>query len=414
LQILKQNQSTIKGRGQLIFKYIKFETRFTISYKTHHIVLQIPPIAVNHLLYNYGQFEGTLTDGSHISCSKIALNNFNNEKSIFSFLEDLIIGKESTFDRFEASLIGAYMGNATFNYNALNIQIAEHNKKEDLLQFCNQFGNVLEGSKLSIQNANNSKEIEIIELSKHICLMFSLISGSMIRYNRSQFFYGKKVVKTIWRIQPEAPNHSTQCVNLFEFGHVLNVLLIHFNKLTPEEQKCYYTVIEYLNSTSARYLEDCILNIAQAWEIIAEQYNPNKIQLSPDIQKLKIKLKQTIKDWKKENSIDYNTDFISNRLINSLNWDAAIKKIENLAHAEKLDFTKLAVDIKKLIDIRNSIVHTGRFKVIGEEDKTLQILNSSVLALQVLILSKLGYQDELITKKNGVVHLEKIQHYKVV
>ena len=406
---ISENKAKFKGNCILKFKNVTIESRFTLNYNRRVIGIEIPFKQSALKCFEYGEFFGTIGNKKEIRSSKICLSSHTKDKARFVILDDLYIGESKKNEKFEANLIGAYIGNANFTFKNLKFFIEEKRRKKSIIKFCNNYGNVLEGSKLKIweEKGQNIDIEDCRELTKEVCILFSLISGTIVTFNRCETYnelplFSIKLNRVyIWRIKPSSYYHATQCVNLHDFGKVMQTLLSNFHELNHEDKKCYYTVIEYLNSTSMRYLEDNILNIAQAWEIISEHFSTKKIGLSNEFKVLKSMIKSTVKTWKDENAIE-STDLISNRLINSLSWDAVIKKIEDLADTENLNSVGIGLNFKKLIEVRNSIVHTGRFRVLGEEDHIVSILNSSILGLQVLILSKLGYKDDVLFKENGI------------
>ncbi|MDH4474151.1 MAG: hypothetical protein QE487_16210 [Fluviicola sp.] len=64
-----------------------------------------------------------------------------------------------------------------------------------------------------------------------------------------------------------------------------------------------------------------------------------------------------------------------------------------------------------MIEIRNTIAHTGRFKVLGVEDENAAMLNSAILGLQIIILSKLGHEGDIIRRFAGVVNAQSIKDF---
>lgn len=418
--LITENKEKLKGNCTLKFGDVTVESTFVLNYLPKVIYLVIPFTPTALRCFGYGEFSGNLSfTKKKIKCSKIALSKVFDKKVSFLILDDLYINENITNKIFEANLIGIYSGNTQFSFKNYTINIRENKSKNRITQFCADYGNILEGNVLKIQSSANQKvDLETCkELTKEICILYSLISGSVVTFNRCETydlskFLSYKINKTsIWRILPNTESNHHQCISLNGFGNTLEILLENFNSLSFEDKKCFYTVIEYLN-ISSRYLEESVLNIAQAWEIAAEHFATKSIELTPEMKLLKSKLKSTIKEWKKENNIE-STDFISNRVITSLSWDTVIKKIENLIIAENLNIKTLSVDFKKLIEIRNSIVHTGRFRVLGEEDNTMSIVNSSILALQILLLSKLCYDGEIIFEENTIWKNKDISFFKI-
>jgi hypothetical protein len=415
MNLLENEQKIIEGTGNILFSHQESTSSFVIKYKPLSIKITVPSIRMGQLFsIGLGTIDGTLSDGRKLKCDSIALVAFDKTTTSFAPLKDLIIGDLVKGACFNANLIGAYLGEANFTFEGNTIEIKENKQANEILEFCNSYGNILEGSELMISNPNSNTK-ELIKLSKEITLLLSLIKGNSVTYNRYKILSSdRKKSYEVWRNLSVEAKRGNGSINLNDLNDTLMVLLKKFNLLSPEEKKCYETVIDYLNSTSLKYLEECILNIAQAWEILAEMFNKDNIDLNEEIKLLKADLKLAIKNWKQKNSISYDTGFISDRVIKSLYWETAIKKMEGLAVKENLNTKKIGLDFKKLVEVRNSIVHTGRFRDQGKEFENLELLHSSILGIQVLIFSKLGYSGNLVIQKGGLITLENINDFKNV
>ena len=184
---------------------------------------------------------------------------------------------------------------------------------------------------------------------------------------------------------------------------------VHF---VPPEKKCLFTSINYLNSNSNKFLEDSILSIAQIWEILSDTFLTEKIENIDNINILRAELKKTIKAWHKGNEIiDYDLGFITGRVLDSLNWEKVIKKLEKLAHNESLNLENIGLNFKELISLRNQIAHSGRFKEVGNEIEYLEVYNSALLGIKVVILKKLGYTGNITYLIGGIPKTQSINYY---
>lgn len=413
-EIHEANQQMIEGFGNFKFDQFEYNLHFLIIYKPFGIIIRTNHVrGAQFFSFGNGQLEGQLNDGTIIKCDEIVMTGYSKNKLIFSVLKDLVFGEESNNNiRFKAKLIGAYIGSLKFNLNDYAITLEEPKNVQEVLDFCTDYGYIAEGSELVIEhiNGNNINNQDFLKICKEFCVILSFISGVTVTFNRYSF-ESKEGIYNVWKVLLVQSNKGKGVISLHNLNEFLPTLIVNYHNLSAVRKKCLDTVIGYLNSTSLKYLEDCILNVAQAWEILALDFSEEKVELTEDIKVLKQLLKLTIKQWKAERNIDYDTGIISNRILGSLNWDAVIKKIENLATDEKLNFETLKLDIKGLIEIRNNIAHTGRFKEIGREYEYLEIFYSSLFSLQILILSKLGYDGAVFESIGGLRSHKNIKYF---
>ncbi len=345
MNVFEHNESLLTGKGKIIFPHLENDTVFELEYMPYNIRLKIPFVRFGHFFsIGYGKFEGVLADGTIITCSKIGLSKVSKSEIAFVLLEKVLIGKQIKPSTFKTKIIGSYLGNAEFQFKEYSVKIEDKKNDEAVKKYCVNYGNILEGSELTISTEGDLESIDIFKFANDVCLLISLLNGNTVTFNRYELISKESESQEIWRIQLTNPSRGNQSIDLNDLSDVLNTILLKFQELKPDEKKCLETVIGYLNSTNGKYMEDSILNIAQAWEIFADQFNSETLIFPKEIEILKADIKKTIKNWKKVNSITYDTSLISNRLTSALTWDKVIRKIENLCNQENLNLKVIKLD----------------------------------------------------------------------
>ncbi len=411
LEFQLKNEETIEGYGSLIFQSNTIKTHFTLHYKPFSIYIETPYNKLQKWQQiGYGKLEGKLIDGRTIFCNNIVLNNFQEQKSfIYRPTVDIVFGETIKAKIFSTKLIGLYLGKAKLQQDDYVIEIKPIAEYDNINSFCETYGNILEGNELIIKDISNKRtNNELIKKSEIITMILSLIYNNNVCYNRYTLSNNNNEHSNVWRINGIQQSSAINIIDLNVLSSTLEILLDGYDKLTEEEKELYKTMIISLNSINGKYLEDRLLIVAQSWEIISEFYNTAKYKLPKELDELKKRIKTTIKDWKAKNDISYDTNIISTRLISSLYWEKVINQIKNFIKNESINLNEFSFDIEKLIKIRNSITHTSRFSVKGEEFENLVLLENSLLSLQLIILFHMGYKGDFIVKKGALTELKNI------
>ncbi|WP_343587469.1 hypothetical protein [Flavobacterium sp.] len=415
MEIFNQNEFIIYGKGKIIYPHYQVDTDFQIEYSPYKVVLKTSKIILGQTLsIGYGKFEGVIYDtDTKVICQNICLTKYSKYQLTFAFIDDLIIGNESNFTSFKAQLFGLNIKMNQFNIQNFLVSSNLLKNFKELDAFGIKYGHFLETSELIIKSKDSNyidKSLSL-KLCKEICLLLSFILAKNIVYNRYEFF---DTINSQKIINKKLINNSHGQRFIFEenLDEIIPIFYENFSNLNSNEQKCLFTSIDYLNSTSNKFLEDSILSIAQIWEILADTFLSTEINNTESIQKLRNELKSTIRTWHKDNKIlDYDLNFIMSRVLNSLDWEKVIKKLENLSHQEGLNFETIGLNFKALISLRNQIAHSGRFEEIGKEKEYLEVFYSSLLGIKVLILKKLGYKGYITYFIGGIPKTKNIEYY---
>jgi hypothetical protein len=154
-------------------------------------------------------------------------------------------------------------------------------------------------------------------------------------------------------------------------------------------------------------LEERLLRIAQAWELVSTDWIGELNEVPEQIENLKVRLKYSLKSWRNDFPEIDQSGFWTGRVLNSLSWDKSIAKSQKLASKYQINLESIKLDLRKLFDDRNSVAHSGRFKDYNED--RIPLIDSSVFGLQLILLRKLGYSDLVHTVDN--VRFKKIEEF---
>lgn len=416
MEIFLQNEFILNGNGKIIYDHNEVDTLFQLEYNSLRIILKTSKIIMGQLFsINTGKFEGFIEESNlKIECSKICLTQYTKYQLTFVLLEDLIIGNNLNFKIFKAKLFGLNIKINEFKVEDYLINSNKLENFENLNTHINKFGCNLETSEITIKKVDSKSldKTNTIETCKNICLLISFITARNIIHNRCEFIDENQESQKIIRIKLNNYRYGEKFIYENDLSSILPTFYENFSSMNPIEQKCLFTSINYLNSTSSQFLEDSILNVSQIWEILSDTFVNEKITNTENINTLRSELKSNIRQWHKKNEIkDYDLGFIMNRVLGSLDWEKVIKKIETLVNNENLDSEKIGLDFKELIILRNQIAHSGRFSQTGNEDEYLEIYNSALLGIKVLLLNKLGYSGEITYFIGGIAKKKNISYY---
>jgi hypothetical protein len=340
MELFSENEFIVNGIGKIIYQHYEVDTTFQIEYNPFEIVLKTPKIILGQLFaIGYGKFEGVIygTDVK-IKCNNICLSKYTKYRLTFVFLEDLIIGKTINPNSFKAKLFGLNTKIDEFKIENYLISANLVGNFEKLNTFSRKYGYFLETSEIIINEINSEKldENKTLQTCKDICLILSFVLAKNIIYNRCEFIEDDNHQEII-RIKLINDSHGQRFIFEDNLSEIIPIFYDNFSKMEPAEKKCLFTSINYLNSNSNKFLEDSILSIAQIWEILSDTFLTEKIENIDNINILRAELKKTIKAWHKGNEIiDYDLGFITGRVLESLNWEKVIKKLEKLADNKKI------------------------------------------------------------------------------
>lgn len=203
-------------------------------------------------------------------------------------------------------------------------------------------------------------------------------------------------------------NIGEQIVPDFEIENYLNSTLGNWRKFSKKQKDDIFVITDYLNQTKIDFVEDRVLRTVQAWECAAK-YWQEEIQLSEDLKDLRLKLKDTFNNWKKEKKFNDSNGELGKKILDSIEQEKLLSRLNNLITNQSLKAETISLKLRELKNLRDAVAHSGRINVPGSE--AIEILEPGVFGLQLLLLKKLGYNGLVMSGKDGWRTFEKLESY---
>lgn len=196
MEIFKQNEFTIKGRGNIIYPHHNAITDFEIEYSPFQICLKTPKINLAELFsINTGEFEGLIYGTeTKIICNKISLMRFYKNQLIFAIHDNLIIGECKDSNLLKVKLFGLSAKIKPFKIHDFNIEFNVVSNFDEINKFCLKYGDIIETSELIVKRTDNrilDKNLSL-QISRDICLLLSFILAKNVTFNRCEFYGNEK------------------------------------------------------------------------------------------------------------------------------------------------------------------------------------------------------------------------------
>lgn len=404
---------TRKGTGTFCSGDTEFEAPFEITHYPQNTIIETEVENGLNLLAafvtnNNWKLQGIVDQNTLISVIDLQLSKVANCKLTFEPFNEIIFGDISMndFTYAEFPLVGLYKRKVELNYNNWQISCIGNNVETALKEIkSKRWSSQLEG--LTLRLNNNGATIEnFLSKANNITLLLSLAVGNDIIFNRQLFYKKDKLMLEIWRRKPGYNFGVESCIPDFETNNFLEKSLGGYEKWSKKKKDTFYSIVNYINSSSQGFLEDRLLRLCIAWESLATKWAKEKNAVDKELDSLKEFLKKSIDNF--ELPENHDKDFIKNRLLLALDWEKLYNSLINLLDQYGLDYDKLRLDFKTLIKIRNDIAHSGQFKKKYSKEYLADLIYYNKLGLQILLLRELGYDNFIESQKDKWVTRIKI------
>jgi len=404
-----------KGSGTLKSNTKEIKLDFNLVIYPHQIRIYSDHTLEPFVKLGDWSFCGHIEDGQiEVSSPVLMLFSANNKGIKLMPQKEFIIGNLNNQQIVSAEfpLIGYYGDEAEFEYENCLYRISGDKQKADQQEILSKTWEIqLEGFCLEIKGSNLSLE-EFIKRATIITDLLSLAAGNEIGFNRQIYKYLDGSKCEVWRSQHLDDFGAYECVPHFRMSCYLKQCFPSwYEEISEAEKKTINVAVNYINSTSKGYLEERLLRITQAWELVSTDWIGDLNEVSEQIENLKVRLKESLKVWRNDFPEIDKTGFWTGRVLNSLSWDKSIVKAEQLASEYQINLEAINLDLKKLFNDRNSVAHSGRFKDYGED--RMPLIDSAVLGLQLILLRKLGYTGMIHTSENNWTTYKKVEEFLI-
>ena len=329
------------GKGSFITEDIKFEATFELIFYPEKTIIktQIEKVIDQFkalMIDNNWELRGVIDCKTKILVRNLHLERTSNSNLFFQPLKEILIGDSSNdcFNYGEFPLKGLYIREIGFNHNNWQISSIGSKEKIDLQKQKSKNWNIqLEGNTLTIKTIGTTTE-DFHTIANSIALLLSLAIGNAVIFDRQLFFKDDKLILEIWRRKAGYNFGVEPCIPDTEINYYIQKSIGSFEKWSKEKQDTFYSVVNYINSSSQGFIEDRILGLCIAWESIASRWGKRKEAISNDLNPLKDLLKKSIDNF--ELPENHDKSFIKDRILSALEWGKLYNKLNCLSASVKL------------------------------------------------------------------------------
>lgn len=390
------------------------ECEFVLKRMPHMMCFELKgkPVSENtKLLFNLGdewKIDGKLQDGRPIKCLRLLHTNitFGSEGNVAIFIPGaaLKIGamRRNPPQSVMYRLIGYHEGEFEIVQDGWTVKTIGDGLNEKQAHSLRR-GWHLPSEGLSLQLSIEQARLKDYEnTARQVIQLLSLACGNGITYNRCTAFWDDEHHLETFGQGAGDEFGPGPCVPSFCIKSFLEQVLPVYRSWPQEKRELFKLVVTNINESNNGYLDTRLLQIMQGWETLATAWIPE----SPFTEEELI-LKKTIlrncKSWRKTYPKSDSEGQYSNRLASLFLWPRLRRRIECLALSREIDLQKIKLDVYKLKEARDKVVHSGLLPdyMIKDRSATVKLLDAAQFGLQLVLLSELGYSGLVETEKNG-------------
>jgi hypothetical protein len=323
---------------------------------------------------------------------------------------DIIIGEikkgeENDFATYWVS--NFFANNFEFEYAGFRVEVKRISNYDHVL--IQKYWQIPQfGSTIKLIKKNESKEA-YDTLINSIVTLLTLAFGKALSFPLREF--GKNGHSLVLISNTRSTHRKIQSIISEEsLGQYLVAVLPYFNEEFNVNYLELRTLLEYVNSTDIGYLDDRVLSMVQAWEIIAKKWG-RPYEIAEEIKELKKNIRPIIQEWHQKYP-NFDKAMISQRISDSLIWDKTIKRLEDLLEQYKFNREVLDVDFKSLVKWRHKVAHEGVLHSVDNDNVADKLLDAQ-FAVRLLILKRIGYSGKVLPNK-GYSTLKSIDDYFMI
>lgn len=404
-----------KGKGTFHSGNIKFDAPFEISHYPENTLIDVNLINEIDLIKlsfieSTWELRGIVDFDLNVFIKDLHLSEINGSKLVFTPYKEIRFGdiNSDIFEIAEFPLVGFYKGIIDLKLDKWSINTKENNSLADLEKASAKWNIQFEGVNLLLR-CNEASINDFQSKANDITLLLSLALGNDVAFNRQSYFKSDKLNLEIWRRKVDYYFGAEPCIPDFEIGSFIGKTLNGFEKWNKEKKDIFYSVVNFINSSSKGFLEDRLLRLCIAWESLASEQSKwtklKKVQ-NDDLDSFKEFLKKSVDDFSLPK--EHDKGFIKDRILSALDWEKLFNTLINLLKHYGLDHDKLGFDFKTLIKIRNDVAHSGQFRKNYPKDYLANLIFNNKLGLQILLLKELGYDGLIVSHVDNWKKIVKI------
>ncbi len=421
------NVISLAGAGEFCSDGLSFNVPFSlIQYPAKTVIIA----KINPELKKYDnnwKLKGFLNnDKKPIECEHLHLfskpisipKGIEQDWKFMPFNADIIIGNKLDKPIKEAyyPLLSYFEGAFSLTDDRWNIEVIKNpNGPEHTKSIAENWQIPIEGLTLHLSHLGATLE-QYREKAYQIARLLSLASGNEVTFHRQIILWNEGNELEIWRMMNGGEYGPGFCILETCISDYLRDALSSWRTFSQQEQENISLAITYVNLSANGYMDEKLLRITQTWEMLANAWGSQTKELSDFIKELRKELKDVYTKWRDKYPNEDTNAFLWSRIVEALQWDRAIKKIEQLVNSNKINTQKIILDFKQLINVRNDVAHDGKMSMEIRDNKDsppYKLLMEAQFGIRILLLKKLGYSGKIVTSKNGWRTYEEISEYIV-
>lgn len=392
----------IEGKGYFNTCDFSIEKNFKIVFYPRQTYIEIMGDPIIQIFDDCEwRLNGYLDDGTIVESNDFFPTRFGE-----FFVNEVTIGESITHSNVSSfPLVGYYKSKFSFGYNGYEIKVAEEKDVDEESRFYRRTGTMREGVTLKIIKQNHSIA-DSFEIALSITRLLSIVTGNNVVFN-------KRIFDDKYTVHRRSVFEDSSFKNVIPYewiGEYFQSAIKAWNEFDTEDKKLFENITSYLNSAGGSgYLDERMFKVAQSWEMAASKWSNNNVSMPDGILDLKRRLKSTWKEWRTYYPEIDKEGFLNSRILNSLEWDSFINKVERLAKDFEIDNTKLNLNFRLLKNnVRDKVAHEGRMIPF---DNAHDLLTSLKFGLKLILLKKLNYKGEVFYHENKYTRNFKINHF---
>lgn len=310
-------------------------------------------------------------------------------------------------------LIGFYEGEADCKIDGWQVRLVKPvGLPPQIGRFAKKRGLPSEGMILELSHKSSNLS-HYDEKYRAISKLLALASGSGVTAHRYSVTWQNSNSYEFWRHRNGDEFGPGPVLPIGCFSQFLQQVLPHWESWSDEKREVVKLAIDYINLSAGGYLDARVFHIMQTWEFLANAWGAIG-RLTPATDDLRKAVKETYERCRKNHQKEDPDGLIRGRLMFAFQWQRVKNSIIELAFSRGLDLARLGIDLDRLKEARDSMAHTGKLPAdLPRNDKLLDLLVRSQNALQLLLLTELGYQGRCYVRNLDNLSVTTLENIRV-
>jgi hypothetical protein len=395
----------LKGKGTFSIGQHRVRSSFTLVHQVHGVWFLTRGMGLSVLLERDGsiRLDGELQDGRPVCCSSMfcteAQYGSDGSFCILFANGEVELGNrcDGNPSRVVVPLIGHFEGRATLEDDkwAITVTDADAAATKEAARTSRAWELPMTGMYLKLEHPDATLDDFMLE-ARRVTTLLSLADGTGVTSQQRHISWqgrGDLEVLRHWIGDELGPG---PCVAPFDIDRFLAECLPTWHRWPDVKRRMADLAIDYINASARGYVDNRLLGVAQAWEILATAWTPEPEQTTVE-QHLLTLVKSVYRRWKRANPGVDQRGVLMDRLAKGLSWSPLLFRMQALA--DHIDMQRVKLDLRGLKRVRDYVAHNGTIppdmRVQGHA--AVSLLSAARFGLQLVLLSELGYTGRIRT-----------------